>query len=158
MRQTFLAVMVVTGILCAAGPAFAEHMNCVQFVQRASHVALHGDAWRWWQAAEGRYGRGQNPRPGAVMVFSRTGSMPRGHVAVVRAVRDSRTILVDHANWSPIRGRRGQVEHAAAVIDVSAANDWSQVRVWYQPAADIGQTVYPVHGFVYPAAPRHHAR
>ncbi len=158
MRRGLLAVVVAAGTLCATSPAFAERINCVQFVHRASHLSLHGDAWQWWHAAKGQYGRGQSPRPGAVMVFSRTRHLPRGHVAIVRAVRSSRVILVDHANWSPIHGRRGQVELAAAVVDVSPYNDWSQVRVWYQPSSDIGQTVYPVHGFVYPAVPHHHGR
>ena len=145
-------------LLSISEPARAESLNCVQFVQRQTSVGLRGDAWRWWDAAAGHFGRGQRPRPGAVMVFSRTGILPHGHIALVRAVHGSRRILVDHANWSPIHGRRGQVEQAVAVIDVSAANDWSRVRVWYHPTSEIGQTTYAVRGFVYPADPAHHAR
>lgn len=157
-RNALLAALLFAGLFCTAGNAWAESLNCVQFVQRSSSVSLHGDAWQWWEHAAGEYGRGQRPRPGAVMVFSKTGLLRHGHVAVVRSVRDQRTILVDHANWSPIHGHRGQVEQAVMVVDVSDANDWSRVRVWYHPTAEIGQTVYPIRGFVYPATPRHHGR
>jgi hypothetical protein len=34
-------------------------------------------------------------------------------------------------------------------VDVSAANDWSEVRVWYAPLGDLGTTVWPVEGFIY---------
>jgi surface antigen len=157
LRRGALAALVVAGLVGAPG-VHAESLTCVEFVQRASTVALHGNAWQWWSAAAGRYDRGRQPYPGAVMVFAKSRALPLGHVAKVRVVRDRRTILVDHANWSPIRGRRGQVEWAVAVVDVSPANDWSRVRVWYRPAADVGHTVYQVNGFVYPAAVRHHAR
>ncbi len=157
-RRPILAALLAAGVFLAAGSAHAANLNCVQFVQRSSSVELHGDAWQWWEAAEGQYGRGRHPRPGAVMVFSKTGHLHYGHVAVVRAQRNSRTILVDHANWSPLHGRRGQIEKAVVVVDVSPGNDWSQVRVWYQPAADIGNTVYPIRGFVYPAGVQHHTR
>ena len=35
------------------------------------------------------------------------------------------------------------------MIDVSAAGDWSQVKVWYDPVRDLGKTVYPTYGFIY---------
>ena len=138
LRQLFCATMVAV-FACGAAPGYAETLNCVQFVQRSSSVELHGDAWQWWEAAQGQYGRGRRPQAGAVMVFSKTGILPHGHVAVVRAVRNTRTILIDHANWSPIRGLRGQVEHAVKAIDVSPGNDWSRVRVWFAPVGDIGR-------------------
>lgn len=125
------------------------HFNCVQYVQLTTKVGLHGNAWEWWENAEGMFPRGEMPKPGAIMVFSKTGNLPYGHVAVVRQVQNNRTILIDHANWSPVRGRRGQVEKGVRVIDVSAANDWSEVRVWYGPTKDIGSTVYPLNGFIY---------
>jgi hypothetical protein len=159
LRRSLLAVLVASGTLTAVTTS-AEAMNCVQFMQHASQVSLHGDAYTWWDNANGQYGRGGRPQPGAVMVFSKTGNLQHGHVAMVRSVRDNRTVLVDHANWSPIRGHRGQVERAVAIVDVSPHNDWSRVRVWYNPTAEIGQTVYPVKGFVYPKHPTtgHHVR
>jgi surface antigen len=158
LRHIFSAALVAASLICAAGTAHAQGINCVQFVQKASSLGLHGDAYQWWDAANGQYGRGQQPKSGAVIVFSKTGILPHGHVALVRQQADKRTIIVDHANWSPINGRRGQVEKAVKIIDVSKANDWSRVRVWYKPTSDIGQTVYSVKGFVYPTPPHHHGR
>ena len=72
----------------------------------------------------------------------------------VSAIVDDRTILVTHANWSPIDGRRGQVERDVKVIDVSESGDWTAVRVWYAPSEDLGSTAWPVHGFIYPSGSR----
>src|SRR5690606_24898814 len=90
------------------------------------------------------------PRKGAVMAFAGTRSMPMGHVAVVEKVLNDREILIDHANWSPIGGRRGQVERNVRVVDVSNAGDWSLVRVWYAPIGDLGLRANPIQGFIYP--------
>ena len=85
------------------------------------------------------------------MAFIPYGKMELGHVAAVSEIVDPRTILVTHANWSLINGRRGQVERDVKVIDVSEAGDWSAVRVWYAPNEGLGGTAWPVHGFIYPA-------
>jgi hypothetical protein len=63
---------------------------------------------------------------------------------------DDRTVLVTHSNWSPINGRRGQIEQNVRVVDVSSENDWSRVRVWFAPTQDLGTTAWPTHGFIYP--------
>lgn len=130
--------------------SFATQINCVQFVETSTQMTLRGNAWQWWDGAADRYARGRQPWPKAIMVFAKSGRLPFGHLAVVTRQIDRRTVLVDHANWSPVGGRRGAIEHGARIVDVSAANDWSQVRVWYGPSSDVGQTVYAVHGFVYP--------
>ena len=78
-----------------------------------------------------------------------TRAMPLGHVAVVREILSDREILIDHANWSPINGRRGQVERNVRAVDVSAAGDWSAVRIWYAPIGDLGLRANPAHGFIY---------
>ncbi len=125
--------------------------QCVPFARLNSDITLRGDAWRWWQAAEGLYERGQLPQVGSVMVFKQHGKMKRGHVAVVTTVIDERKILIDHANWD--RGRnKGKVNTHVAVIDVSEENDWSQVRVWYDPVKDLGSKSYPIYGFIYSPA------
>jgi hypothetical protein len=36
-------------------------------------------------------------------------------------------------------------------VDVSADNDWTEVRVWWAPSGQLGTTVYPTYGFVGPA-------
>jgi surface antigen len=76
-----------------------------------------------------------------------TRAMPSGHVGVVREIVDARTILIDHANWG---GREGRAEYGVPVRDVSPANDWSEVRVWYAPIQRLGTRHNPVSGFIYP--------
>ena len=75
--------------------------------------------------------------------------MSRGHVAVVSDILTDRVVRVTHANWG---GSRGKVEENVTVVDVSPANDWSQVKVWYNPISDLGTTVYPTYGFIYKGA------
>ena len=125
------------------------YLQCVPYARQLSGVQIYGDARTWWDQAAGRYKRGAAPRVGAVMTFRPSGNMVLGHVAAVSKVVDSRTVLLDHANWSPINGRRGQIERGVKAIDVSPANDWSQVRVWYAPLGDLGTTAWPVAGFIY---------
>ena len=36
------------------------------------------------------------------------------------------------------------------VVDVSAANDWTAVRVWWAPVGQIGNTTYSTYGFITP--------
>jgi hypothetical protein len=56
---------------------------------------------------------------GAVMSFHAHGAMRLGHVAMVSRIIDSRTVLLRHANWSPINGMRGQPEDDVRAVDVS---------------------------------------
>jgi hypothetical protein len=85
------------------------------------------------------------------MAFQPYGNMTLGHVAAISRVIDSRTVLLRHANWSPIDGRRGHIENDVRAVDVSPENDWSQVRVWYAPIQNLGTTAWPVAGFIYPS-------
>lgn len=148
LRRLLIATIAAGTLL--GTPAHAEMLNCVQYIKQTSSVALHGNAYQWWDAAAGLYGRGNVPVTGAVMVFSKTRHLPFGHVALVEKRLDDRTVLIDHANWSLIGGRRGHVERSVRVVDVSPNNDWSQVRVWYAGLSNVGDTVYRVRGFVYP--------
>lgn len=127
------------------------YLQCVPYARQRSGVQIYGDALTWWDQAAGRYRRGTQPMAGAVMAFRPHGGMVLGHVAAVAKVIDSRTVLLDHANWSPIDGRRGQIERGVRAVDVSQANDWSQVRVWYYPLQALGTTAWPVAGFIYNA-------
>jgi surface antigen len=126
------------------------YLQCVPYAREVTGIQIHGDAWTWWDQAEGRYARGHTPRVGSVMAFEPYGNMTLGHVAAVSRVVDSRTVLLRHANWSPIDGRRGQIEDNVEAVDVSPDNDWSQVRVWYAPIQGLGTTAWPVAGFIYP--------
>jgi hypothetical protein len=136
----------------------AQAVQCVTYAREMSGIGLKGDAWTWWISAAGQYERGQKPRPGAVVVFKKHGSMRHGHVAVVTEIVNSRKVLVDHANWAPQRGHgRGQVSTRVMMMDVSPRNDWTQVRVWHEASGELGQRVYPTYGFIYAKAPRSRA-
>ena len=128
----------------------AQAWQCAPFARLASGIQIFGNAATWWDQAEGRYGRGSAPEPGAVLVFKAAGQMRFGHVATVSEVVDARTVKLTHANWSPINGARGQIEVDVEAVDVSPANDWSEVRVWYAPIGDIGTSSHPAYGFIYP--------
>lgn len=124
-------------------------IQCAPYARHVSGIELYGSAWTWWSSAQGQYDRGQRPAVGAALVFKKQKGMPNGHVAVVTQILGAREIRVDHANWAPKHGPKGWVQHGARVIDVSAKNDWSQVRVWYPPIHDFGSKNYPVYGFIY---------
>ena len=133
--------------------AFADtYWQCVPFARLLSGIQIFGDAWTWWRQAAGKYETGFSPKSGAVLCFKPVGAMRLGHVAVVSQVLTDRVIQITHANWSLMNGSRGQVEKDVTVVDVSAEGDWSAVKVWYDPIRDLGTTVYPTYGFIYPDA------
>ena len=129
----------------------AVALDCAPFARALSGVRLSGAAADWWWQAEGRYRRDDAPLLGSVLVFRRSGRLPSGHVAVVSRVLGSRQILVTQANWVHHRVTEDQ-----PVIDVSAENDWSLVRVWWPPAGEMGITDYPAHGFIRAERPATH--
>jgi surface antigen len=124
-------------------------LQCVPYARMVSGIALRGDARTWWESAAGRFRRGQDPEPGAVLVLKGSSKTPRGHVGVVAKIVNEREILIDHANWLNNR----KIHLATPVIDVSPENDWSAIRVWYTPGAQYGANVYPTDGFIYPDNP-----
>jgi len=120
--------------------------QCVPYARNISGVEIFGDAVTWWRQAEGRYPRSRTPAQGSVMVLRGWQDETRGHVAVVTTLLSARVVLVDHANWM----RHGEVSIGVPVIDVSEANDWSQVRVWHVPGAHWGGRTYDAEGFIHP--------
>ncbi len=137
------------GALALFIPAQASALQCVPYARQISGVEIFGNARTWWAQAAGRYERGSQPKVGAIMTFKPTRSMPMGHVGMVSKIVSDREVLIDHANWSRIGGRRGHIEKGARVVDVSTAGDWSAVRVWYAPMKDLGTSTYPLYGFIY---------
>lgn len=127
---------------------YAAGLQCVPFARRASGIEIYGDAYTWWDQAAGRYPRSSTPAPGAVIAMRGYNTTRRGHVAVVRRVESSRVILVDHANW--LNG--GEISVNVPVLDVSPANDWSEVRVWHIPGGHWGGRIYRADGFIHPFA------
>ena len=57
-----------------------------------------------------------------------------------------REIRIDHANW-----QRDAIITGMSVIDVSPANDWTQLRFWNKEARMWGR-IYPARGFIYNVA------
>jgi hypothetical protein len=120
--------------------------QCVPFARQESGIDIYGDANTWWMQAAGRYPRSSSPATGSVLVMRGYNDSSRGHVAVVRRVVSSRIILVDHANWM----NHGEITVNVPVLDVSDANDWSQVRVWWIPLSQWGARIYSTEGFIHP--------
>jgi len=120
--------------------------QCVPYARSRSGIKIFGDAYTWWEGAKGQYARGNLPMPGSVLVLSKTKRLRRGHVAVVTAIVSPREIRLDHANWQP-----DAIITNMAVMDVSPANDWSQLRFWNKDARMWG-AIYPASGFIYNVA------
>lgn len=133
---------------CGSGPrvsGVSPALECVPFARQVSGIQLRGEAYTWWEGAANRYRRGTRPVPGGVLVFRRSARLPLGHVSVVSRVVSDREITVTQANWM-----RRRITREDPVIDVSAGNDWSAVRVWWAPSGAMGRTVYPSYGFIAP--------
>ncbi len=138
------ALVVSCGLLTAT-PAFAQFWQCAPYAREISGIQIRGNANTWWGQAAGRYERGHAPKEGAVLAFEATRRMRVGHVAMVSKVVGEREVLLTHANWS----RPGRVERDVRAVDVSAAGDWSLVKVWYGPQRGLGTSAYPTRGFIY---------
>ncbi len=123
-------------------------IQCVTFARAATGIELSGNASDWWDNAAGLYQRGARPEVGSVLNFRANGRMRMGHVAVVTAVLNGRSVEIDHANWSGPGAVRGGVSRAITVVDVSPENDWSAVRVELGHSEEYG-SVYPTYGFIY---------
>jgi surface antigen len=118
----------------------------VPYARLRSGLQIFGDAKLWWSKARDLYAQVAQPMTDAVMVFSGSKRITRGHVAVVTEVISPREIRVDHANWQ----NRGEIDLNMPVLDVSARNDWSAVRVWNVNTNSYGTHVYQVSGFHQP--------
>jgi hypothetical protein len=149
--------LLLTLSACASGPRSRDYVGgsvpveCAPFARALSGVRLSGDAADWWWQAGQRYVRSSQPAIGSVLVLRRSGRLPSGHVAVVSQVIDHRQILVTQANWVHHR-----VSEDQPVTDISPANDWSLVRVWWPPTGEMGTTAYPAFGFIRPERPATH--
>jgi hypothetical protein len=119
-------------------------MQCVPYAREHSGIRIFGDATTWWDQAAGHYSRVATPQAGTVMVLHDYAGPDHGHLAVVRALAGPREIRVDHANWLD----DGAVYVNDPVMDVSADNDWSLVRVFNIKTGGWGNKVYPVQGFI----------
>ena len=126
-------------------------LECAPFARALSGVQLYGPAGDWWQQAQGKYARLYAPEVGSVLVFAKTARLRDGHAAVVSKVISGRQILVTQANWVHHRVTQDQ-----PVTDISRNGDWSEIRVWWPPSAQMGVTEYPVLGFIKSSRPASH--
>jgi hypothetical protein len=134
-------------VAAVAAPSVEKPLHrlfCVEYARMRSGLAVFGDARHWWERARNLYARVSHPVEEAVMVFSGSKRLKRGHVAVVTNIVGPRRITVDQANWQ----NHGEIDHATPVLDVSPDNDWSQVRVWDMRSGGFGSHVYAISGFI----------
>lgn len=151
------AIMVAALALAGCGGAgSSQHslgnsssLECAPFARQVTGIQLYGDAASWWDQAADRYARQPDPAEGSVLVFRRSARLPYGHVSVVARLVSDREIRVTQANWVHHRITRDE-----SVIDVSPGNDWSRVRVWWDPSNALGTSVYPTYGFIVADRPR----
>ena len=137
--------LVVSCALTMAAPAAAQFWQCAPYAREVSGIQIRGNANTWWSQAQGHYDRGHTPKVGAVLAFQASHRMRVGHVAMVSKVVSDREVLLTHANWS----RPGRIETDVRAVDVSAAGDWSMVKVWYAPQESLGTSAYATNGFIY---------
>jgi surface antigen len=138
--------MATAALIATEAQAF---LSCVPYARMRAGVEVAGNAHLWWNNSQGQYERGAKPANDAVLVFKASGKMRRGHVSVVSTVIDSRSILVDHANWGGPGLRKGTIQEQVLVTDISPKNDWTEVRVWNEAIQDFGSKTYPTYGFIY---------
>jgi hypothetical protein len=119
-------------------------LQCVPYAREHSAIKIFGDANTWWDQALGKYERGASPAIGAVLVLHNYAASNTGHVAVVKRMVGPREIRIDHANWL----NDGSIYVNSPVMDVSPANDWSQVRVYNIQTGGWGVKIFPVKGFI----------
>ncbi len=122
-------------------------VECVPYARARSGLRLFGDAGTWWDSADSRYAKSQTPLLGSVIVLTGYAGPGRGHVGVVSELLSSREIRLDHANWLG----DGAIYLGDPVVDVSPANNWSEVRVWNPRAHSWGIKTYLVEGFIGPS-------
>ncbi len=124
-----------------------RRLQCVPYARQLSNIQIRGNAWTWWEKAVGRYVRSGAPKAGSVLVLKRKNNANSlGHVAYVEEIIDNRMIVVSHANWL----NKGRLHNHTPVLDVSKANDWSEVRFWHTPGRHFGGHVYRPYGFILP--------
>jgi surface antigen len=129
------------------GHQMARGISCVPFAREETGIEVTGNAVDWWHRAAGIYARGNQPEIGSVLNFRANSHMALGHVAAVKQIIDSRHLVIDHANWA----HPGSVSRGIDVVDVSADNDWTLVRVELGHTGEYG-SIYPTYGFIYARA------
>jgi surface antigen len=132
-----------------AGHRVSKPISCVPYARDVSGVQIRGDAYTWWQQAQGRYARGNVPKVGAIYVLAKTSKLKHGHLAVVTQVLDNRHIEVTHSNWGSDKATRSLIYKRMRVEDISSDNSWTNARFWNKDINTFGLP-YTAYGFIYP--------
>ena len=143
-HQRYAAAPAVTGRTGVSDPS--RPLQCVPYARIHTGVTIYGDAYTWWDKSRGLYAHNRSPRLRSVMMLTGYAGPNRAHLAVVSSLVSSREIRIDHANWF----NDGAVYLDDPVLDVSADNDWSEVRIWNIRAQSWGTRTYLVRGFIGP--------
>jgi hypothetical protein len=130
----------------------SARIDDVAYVKSVTGIAIPGEAWSWWDGSNGRYARGHRPLPSAVLVFRQQQKLPAGHLAIVTRLLSPRELRISHADWASTWATRGRITGNVPVLDVSRANDWTRVRLWYASSGTV-DSVYDTYGFVYGGPP-----
>jgi hypothetical protein len=121
-------------------------LQCVPYARIHTGITIYGDASTWWDKSRGLYAHSPSPKLRSVMMLTGYAGPSRAHLAVVSSLVSSREIRIDHANWF----NDGAVYLDDPVLDVSADNDWSEVRIWNIRSQSWGTRTYLVRGFIGP--------
>ena len=149
-RVAFAAgASIAGGAGLSSGEWGGGRISCVPYARMVTGMQVSGNGGEWWHNAAGLYDRGQRPESGSVLVFSSSGGMRMGHVAVVERQIGSREIRVQHANWEGPGIRKGTPMRDVSVVDVSDNNDWTRVRVQVGRDGDSYGRTYPTYGFIH---------
>lgn len=98
---------------------------CTDYIKTKVNIPWRGDAITWLEKAKGHYKTGNDPRRGAVAVFSyatqrnaRTGELEGGHVAWVEDVSpDGHSFIVSHWNWPTNDSRCNKKEDKGCLVN-----------------------------------------
>lgn len=132
----------------ASARTVPKAVQCVPYAREKSGIQIMGDAYTWWDRAAPHYNRGHTPQPGSVLVLAKTNKLRYGHLAVVREIITPRQINVTHSNWGNDSYSRRVIYDSMRVEDISARNDWSNVRFW-NPEKNVFGFPYASRGFIY---------
>jgi hypothetical protein len=124
----------------------SKPQQCVPYARVHTGITIYGDAYTWWDKSRGLYAHSRSPRLRSVMMLTGYAGPNRAHLAVVSSLVSSREVRIDHANWF----NDGAVYLDDPVLDVSAENDWTEVRIWNIRAQSWGTRTYLVRGFIGP--------
>jgi CHAP domain len=117
-RYFSLAATDVPTIVADHGPDTFPYGQCTYYAAMRRDVTWGGNAWSWFQAANGIRPEGHIPVAGAIVVFH-TGWF--GHVANVERVNPDGSFVISEMNYYDNGGGWGRIDRRT----ITAADFWS---------------------------------